>query len=88
MSYLSYTIHHAGIFLITIALSFLLFHSFNNRINAPALFFILYGIGGLLLAYEMHAMQNKYDIAPLEVAGGIIALYLGYTMLRQRKSLF
>ncbi len=73
---LLFTLHHAGLMVITAAFLFLtIYVLLGHSITVPKLFFILYAIGGTILIYEMHM---KSTIAIMEFIGVLCAIFLVY----------
>ncbi len=68
--------HHLGIFLITLSFMYLLYQTLKNKKSLlPSYFFLLYGIGGLLIMSEMYT-QTKPSVVLMELIGALIAIYL------------
>ncbi len=68
--------HHMGISLITLAFIYLLYQTLKNKKSLlPRYFFLLYGIGGLMIMSEM-ITQTKPTVVIMELLGAFIALYL------------
>jgi len=70
--------HHLGITFITLAFVYALYvtQKTNNALM-PYMFYLLYGIGGMLIFREMQS-QQKHFIYFAELAGFSIAFYLAY----------
>lgn len=68
--------HNLGIAIITIAFVYLLIVTLRNkRTLVPKYFYLLYGIGGLLIMNEM-TTQQKPTVIIMELIGAFIALFL------------
>lgn len=68
--------HNLGIAIITIAFVYLLIETLRNkRTLVPKYFYLLYGIGGLLIMNEM-TTQQKPTVIIMELIGSFIALFL------------
>lgn len=67
--------HHIGLFLITAAFVVLLIYVLNGfALKVPSAFFILYGLGGLVLMSHMRRMPF---VAVMEFVGAAISLFVG-----------
>lgn len=68
--------HHLGLFLITLAFASLGWKLLQGKKNiVPKDFALLYGIGGLILAYHMQGETKPYIVA-MEVFGALVSLAL------------
>jgi hypothetical protein len=70
--------HHLGIFFITLAFIYALYITLKSKkAYMPYAFYLLYGIGGLLIFNEMLNKQ-KHFVYFAELIGFLIAFYLAY----------
>ncbi len=70
--------HHLGIFFITLAFIYALYITLKTRKSLmPYMFYLLYGIGGMLIFREM-IDQQKHFVYFAELTGFLIAFYLAY----------
>lgn len=70
--------HHLGITLITLAFIYALYITLKTRkALMPYMFYLLYGIGGMLIFREMMD-QQKHFVYFAELIGFLIAFYLAY----------
>lgn len=76
---IGYLEHHAGLSIILLAWISVLVAKFQGaKVRAPGHFFLIYGIGCLLLAWSMYRKSGTIGNGPmlLELAIGLVALYL------------
>lgn len=70
--------HHLGITFITIAFIYALYITLTTKkALMPYMFYLLYGIGGMLIFREM-IDQQKHFVYYAELVGFLIAFYLAY----------
>lgn len=70
--------HHLGITFITMAFIYALYITLTTKkALMPYMFYLLYGIGGMLIFREM-IDQQKHFVYYAELVGFLIAFYLAY----------
>lgn len=76
---IGFVVHHLGLTMILIAwLSIIVLKFRGLKIYLPGYFFILYGIGSLLLSYSMWVKNESMAVALLEGFIGISAILLQF----------
>jgi hypothetical protein len=78
MTLLDDIVHHLGITFITLAFIYALYITLKTKkVLMPYMFYLLYGIGGMLIFREM-IYQQKHFVYFAELIGFLIAFYLAY----------
>ena len=84
MSFLDDNDHYLGITFITLAFIYALYVTLKTKkALMPYMFYLLYGIGGMLIFREM-IDQNKPYVYYAEMTGFLIAFYLAYHSFMKR----
>lgn len=80
--------HYLGITLITFAFIYALYITLKTKKPLmPFMFYLLYGMGGILIFREM-IDQHKPYVYYSEMTGFLIALYLAYHSYKRSKKIF
>lgn len=77
-------LHHIGISLITVSVIYLSYLTLiTGKALLPSMFYLIYGLGGLSIALEMHSRDDMYVFVN-EIIGVIISFSLGLHSMMSR----
>ena len=73
-----FTTHHFGLVLILVAWITLMYSKYTGKAMLSKYFFVLYGAGSMILAYNTHKNKGDMTLVMLDVFIGVMALVAGF----------